>query len=135
MTKYILLFFLYKVIIATFQNPINNANFSQNLSGWYTETKKQLEIIEGTSGTKAIKMTRNNETQKGPFIAQWPKWPINQKFTLGMRYKAKLNEGGKILFSCEGSKYLDTIYLYTNTTDTKDKWVIQELDTKWTEFI
>ena len=135
MIKYFLFFFLFKIFISAFQNPINNANFSKNLTGWYTETRKQLEIVEGTSGTKAIKMTRKNESEKGPFIAQWPKWPINQKFTLGMRYKAKLNEGGKILFSCEGKKYLDSIYLYTNTTDTNDKWVIQELDTQYTEFI
>ena len=80
-------------------------------------------------------MTRTTESEKSPFISQWPKWPINQKFTLGMRYKAQLNEGGKILLSCEGYKYLDTIYLYTDTIDTNDQWVIQELDTKWTEFI
>ena len=135
MSEYILFFFLFKILICAFENPIKNANFSQNLTGWYTETKKQLEIVEGTSGTKAIKMTRKNTTEKYPFIAQWPTWPINQKFTLGIRYKAKLNEGGKILFSCEGRKYLDSLYLYTNTTDTKDKWVIEELDTKWTEFI
>ena len=68
-------------------------------------------------------MTRVNTSQKGPFIAQWPKWPKNQKFTLVMRYKAKLNEG-VILLSCEGSKYIDTIYLYSNSSDTNDKWVI-----------
>ena len=135
MFKYLLLLFLFESLNSAFVNPLTNANFSLGLTGWYTETKGQLEVVQGTSGTKAIKMTRANTTQKGPFIAQWPKWPINQKFTLGMRYKAKINEGGKILLSCEGSKYLDTIYLYTNTNDTNDKWVIQELDTKWTEFI
>ena len=135
MLKYLLLLLLFEFLNSAFENPLNNANFSLGLTGWYTETKGQLEVVQGTSGTKAIKMTRANTTQKGPFIAQWPKWPINQKFTLGMRYKAKINEGGKILLSCEGSKYLDTIYLYTNTNDTNDKWVIQELDTKWTEFI
>ena len=130
----ILLFFFLLLEAFAFENPLKNYNFSQGLTGWYTETKSQLEVIEGTSGTKAIKMTRTTG-QKGAFIAQWPKWPINQKFTLGMRYKAKLNEGGKILLCVEGKKYLDSIYLYTNTTDTNDKWVIQELDTKWTEFI
>ena len=135
MIKYLLLFLLFGFLNSAFEHPLKNYNFSQGLTGWYTETKKQLEVVEGTSGTKAIKMTRVNTTQKGPFIAQWPKWPINQKFTLGMRYKIKINEGGKILLSCEGPKYLDSIYLYTNTNDTNDKWVIQELDTKWTEFI
>jgi len=135
MIKYLVLLFLFKFLNPAFVNPLINANFSQGLNGWYTETKKQLEEVEGTSGTKAIKMTRANTTQPCPFISQWPKWPINQKFTLGMRYKIKINEGGKILLSCEGSKYLDTIYLYTDTIDTNDKWVIQELDTKWTEFI
>ena len=46
------------------------------------------------------------------------------KYTLGIRYKAKLNEGGRILLSCEGYKYFDSIYLYTNTIDTNDKWLI-----------
>ena len=122
MRRYILLCFLFKIIFSAFENPLKNPNFAQGLSGWYTETKGQLEVINGTSGTKAIKMTRTSLEQKNPFIAQWPKWPLNQKFTLGMRYKAKLNEGGKILLSCEGKKYLDTIYLYTNYTDTNDKW-------------
>ena len=135
MRRYILFCFLFKIIFSAFENPLKNPNFAQGLSGWYTETKGQLEVINGTSGTKAIKMTRTSLEQKNPFIAQWPKWPLNQKFTLGMRYKAKLNEGGKILLSCEGKKYLDTIYLYTNYTDTNDKWVTEYLDTKWTEFI
>lgn len=135
MKKYIIFLFLFRILNSAFQNPLKNANFSQGLSGWYTETRGQLQEVEGTSGTKAIKMTRTTESEKSPFISQWPKWPINQKFTLGMRYKAQLNEGGKILLSCEGYKYLDTIYLYTDTIDTNDQWVIQELDTKWTEFI
>ena len=130
-----LLSVLFEIIISSFQNPIKNSNFSEGLNGWYTETRNQLEIVEGTSGTKAIKMTRTEKDSKGPFIAQWPKWPINQKFTLGMRYKAKLSEKGVVLLSCEGYSYKDTLYLYTNTTDTKDQWKTQYLDTQWTEFI
>ena len=136
MRKYFLFFLLFKIILnSTFENPFKNANFSQGLKEWYTETKGLLEEVEGTSGTKAIKMTRSTINDKHPFITQWPKWPINQKFTLGMRYKAKLSKGGTILLSCEGPKYYDSIYLYTNNIDTNDKWVIQELDTQWTEFI
>ena len=135
MKKYIIFLFLFRILNSAFQNPLKNANFSQGLSGWYTETREQLQEVEGTSGTKAIKMTRTTENDKSPFISQWPKWPINQKFTLGMRYKAKLNEGGKILLSCEGYKYLDAIYLYTDTIDTSGQWVIQELDTLLAEFI
>ena len=135
MFKYIVFSFLLKILNSSFENPLKNANFSQGLTGWYTETKKQLEVVEGISGTKAIKMTRTTESEKAPFIAQWPSWQINQKYTIGMRYKAKLNEGGKILLSCEGKKYIDSLYLYTNTTDTNDKWVIQELDTIYSEFI
>jgi hypothetical protein len=135
MNHLILFICLFKFILSVFENPIYNYNFSEGLNGWYTETRGQLEIVEGTSGTKAIKMTRTSTAQKGPFIAQWPKWPINQKFTLGMRYKAKLNEGGVVLLSCEGFSYYDTLYLYTNTIDTNDQWVTQYLDTQWTEFI
>ena len=129
--------FLFRVFLSAsaFQNPLKNANFSKGLDGWYTETRGQLEVIEGTSGTKAIKMTRSTTSQKNPFIAQWPKWPINQKFTLGIRYKANLSEKGVILLSLEGYKYIDTLYLYTNTINTGDKWVTQYLDTQWTEFI
>ena len=129
--------FLFRVFLSAsaFKNPLNNANFSKGLDGWYTETRGQLEVIEGTSGTKAIKMTRSTTSQKNPFIAQWPKWPINQKFTLGIRYKANLSEKGVILLSLEGYKYIDTLYLYTNTINTGDKWVTQYLDTQWTEFI
>ena len=136
MKNFILFSFLFQIIYSsTFVNPVNNANFSQGLYGWYTETRGQLEIVDGTSGTKAIKMTRTSTSQARPFIAQWPKWLLNQKYNLGMRYKAKLNVGGKILLSCEGYSYIDTIYLYTNTIDTNDKWVTQYLDTQWTEFI
>ena len=135
MKNYILFFLLSKIIYSAFVNPISNPNFSQGLAGWYTETQGQLEVVEGTSGTKAIKMTRKSTSDKSPFIAQWPKWPINQKFTIGMRYKAKLNEGGLILLSCEGYSYKDTLYLYTGRVDTNDEWVVQELDTQWTEFI
>ena len=129
--------FLFRVFLSAsaFKNPLNNANFSKGLDGWYTETRGQLEVIEGTSGTKAIKLTRSTTSQKNPFIAQWPKWPINQKFTLGIRYKANLSEKGVILLSLEGYKYIDTLYLYTNTINTGDKWVTQYLDTQWTEFI
>ena len=136
---YIFLFisFLFRVFLSAsaFQNPLYNANFSKGLDGWYTETRGQLAVIEGTSGTKAIKMTRSTTSQKTPFIAQWPKWPINQKFTLGIRYKANLSEKGVILLSLEGYKYIDTLYLYTNTINTGDQWVTQYLDTQWTEFI
>lgn len=121
--------------ISSFDNPITNPKFSKGLEGWYTETRGQLEIVEGTSGTKAIKMTRTTTSQARPFIAQWPKWPINQKFNIGMRYKAKLSTGGKILLSCEGFNYKDTLYLYTDKIDTNDQWVTQYLDTQWTEFI
>ncbi len=132
---HIYLFLLLLLEISAFENIFKNYNFSQGLSGWYTETKSQLEVVEGTSGTKAIKMTRNSIDEKRPFITQWPSWPINQKFTLGIRYKAKLTLDSEILFSCEGPKYLDSIYLYIKQNDTNDKWVYQELDTKWTEFI
>ena len=135
MYRIILFLFLLTTVISAFENPLNNANFSQGLTGWYTETKGQIEIIEGTSGTKALKMTRTEDNKSNPFIAQWIKWPIGQKYTMGMRYKAKLNEKGVILLSCEGYKYIDSLYLYTDTIDTKDQWVIQELDTKLTEFI
>ena len=135
MNHFFLFICLFKFIFSVFENPIKNYNFSEGLNGWYTETRGQLEIVEGTSGTKAIKMTRTSTQQKGPFIAQWPQWPINQKFTLGMRYKAKLNEGGVVLLSCEGFNYKDTLYLYTNTIDTNGQWVTQYLDTQWTEFI
>ena len=137
MLKFILFCFLFKIILnaAAFENPLKNANFSEGLSGWYTETKNQLEVIDGTSGTKAIKMTRETLNDKSPFISQWPKWPINQRFNLGLKYKAKLNEGGQILLSCEGPKYLDSIYLYTKNIDTKDQWVVENLDTPYTEFI
>ena len=135
MNYFIILFSLFEIIFSVFENPIKNANFSNGLTGWYTETRGQLEIVEGTSGTKAIKMTRTAENTQRPFIAQWPKWPINQKYTLGMRYKAKLDEGGVVLLSCEGYTYKDTLYLYTNTIDTNDQWVTQYLDTQWTEFI
>ena len=134
--NYFLIFsFLFGIVFSAFQNPIKNANFANGLSQWYSETWGQLELVEGTSGTKAVKMTRTSSNAKGPFIAQWPKWPINQKYTLGMRYKAKLNQGGQVLLSCEGYSYKDTLYLYTNTIDTKDQWVTQYLDTQWTEFI
>ena len=121
--------------ISSFENPLKNPNFAQGLTGWYTETRSQLEIVDGTSGTKAIKMTRSTTSQARPFITQWPKWPINQKFNIGMRYKAKLSSGGRILLSCEGTTYKDSLYLYTNTIDTNDQWVTQYSDTKWTEFI
>ena len=58
-----------------------------------------------------------------------------QKFNIGMRYKAKLSTGGKILLSCEGFNYKDTLYLYTDKIDTNAQWVTQYLDTQWTEFI
>ena len=131
---HIFLFSFLLLEVSAFEHILNNYNFSKGLEGWYTETSSQLQVVEGTSGTKAIKMTRNTG-QKAPFIAQWPKWPINQKFTLGIRYKAKLNQGGVILVSLEGFSYVDTIYLYTNTTDTNDQWIVQTLDTQWTEFI
>ena len=131
---HIFLFSFLLLEVSAFEHILNNYNFSKGLEGWYTETSSQLQVVEGTSGTKAIKMTRNTG-QKAPFIAQWPKWPINQKFTLGIRYKAKLNQGGMILVSLEGFSYVDTIYLYINTTDTNDQWVVQKLDTEWTEFI
>ena len=119
----------------TFQNPLKNYNFTNGLENWYTETRGLLQIVEGTSKTSAIKMTRTDTSQPCPFIAQWPKWPINQKFTLGMRYKANLSKGGTVLFSCEGYKYIDTIYIYSNNINTGDQWYYQELDTQWTEFI
>ena len=131
----LLIFIFYFDYISSFDNPIINPNFSQGLNGWYTETQGQLEIIEGTSGTKAIKMTRTSTSQARPFIAQWPKWPLNQKYTMGIRYKAKLNEGGVILLSCEGYSYVDTLYLYTDKVNTNDQWVTQYRDTEWTEFI
>ncbi len=82
MINFILFSFLFQIIYSSsFINPINNANFAQGLNGWYTETRGQLEIVEGTLGTKAIKMTRTSTSQVRPFIAQWPKWPLNQKFT------------------------------------------------------
>ena len=58
MVKFILFFFLFKIILnaAAFEHPLKNANFSEGLSGWYTETKNQLEVVDGTAGTKAIKM-------------------------------------------------------------------------------
>ena len=135
MKNFFLFLFLLGNAFSAFEIPLNNANFSQGLTGWYTETKKQIEVVEGTSGTKALKFTRTEEHKNNPFIAQWIKWPTGQKYIMGMKYKAKLNEGGKILLSCEGYKYIDSLYLYTNTTDTKDQWVTQELDTQWTEFI
>ena len=131
----LLIFIFYFDYISSFDNPVINPNFSQGLNGWYTETQGQLEIIEGTSGTKAIKMTRTSISQARPFIAQWPKWPLNQKYTMGIRYKAKLNEGGVILLSCEGYSYVDTLYLYTDKVNTNDQWVTQYRDTEWTEFI
>ena len=88
MNCFIILSCLFQIILSIFENPIKNANFSNGLTGWYTETISQLEMVEGTSGTKAIKMTRTSLNDKNPFIAQWPKWPINQKYNLGMRYKA-----------------------------------------------
>ena len=133
--KLILFFFFILNYISAFDNPVKNPNFLNGLSSWYTETSGQLEVVEGTQGTKAIKMTRTTTSQASPFIAQWPKWPINQKFTIGMRYKADLNEGGKILLSVEGYKYLDTLYLYTDTINTQGQWKEQYLDTQWTEFI
>jgi len=135
MMKLILFFFFILNYISAFDNPVKNPNFLNGLSSWYTETGGQLEVVEGTQGTKAIKMTRTTTSQASPFIAQWPKWPINQKFTIGMRYKADLNEGGKILLSVEGYKYLDTLYLYTDTINTQGQWKEQYLDTQWTEFI
>ena len=135
MRKYLFFSFLIKIIYSVFENPLKNANFSKGLTDWYTETRSQLEVVEGTSGTKAIKMTRTSTSEKCPFITQWPKWPIKQRFRLGMKYKANLSDKGTILLSCEGPKYLDSIYLYTDKTDTKNDWVIQELDTQWTEFI
>ena len=127
----ILLIFLFQIICSLFNNPIKNSNFSKGLENWYTESK--IELIEGTSGTKAVKLIRNN-INEDVFISQWPTWPINQKYTIGIRYKANISNG-QICFSVEGYNYLDTVYLYTNNSNTKDEWVYQELTTEPTEFI
>ena len=110
-----------------------NNDFSQGIDSWYTETQNLIEVVGGTSRSKALKMTRNQGNPR-PFISQWITWPINQKFIIGMRYKAKLNSR-KILLCCEGYTYIDIFYLYLNTLDTNGEWVIQESDTIYSEFI
>ena len=45
MFKYLLLLFLFESLNSAFVNPLTNANFSLGLTGWYTETKGQLEVV------------------------------------------------------------------------------------------